>query len=165
MMNVLNVHKRIINQPNESVSKLIETLGSKDDKIWPSENWPAIRFKEGLQIGSKGGHGIIRYTIVDYVDSKHIKFQFTKPKGFHGTHEFNITEIDLDTTEINHIIKMKTSGLAIFTWPFAIRWLHDALTEDAFDNVENLFSSEKITTKYSIWVKLLRVYFKAKRRN
>ncbi len=60
---------------------------------------------------------------------------------------------------------MKTSRLATLSWLFVIRWLHDALIEDAFDNVENLFSLEKITTKYSVWVKLLRAFFKAKRKN
>ncbi len=163
-MQVLNIHKRIINQPKNKVSELLDNLSSNKDVIWPSENWPAIRFKDGLQIGSKGGHGIIRYTIVDYIEGEYIKFQFTKPEGFHGTHEFNSIEIDSNTTEINHIIKIRTSGVATFMWPFAIRWLHDALIEDAFDNVDNLFSSEKITTKYSIWVKLLRACFKAKRK-
>jgi hypothetical protein len=165
MMQVLNVHKRIINQPKNRVSELLDNLSSNKDIIWPSENWTAIRFKDGLQIGSKGGHGTIRYTIVDYIEGEHLKFQFTKPEGFHGTHEFNIIEIDSNKVEINHIIKMKTSGLAMFTWVFAIRWLHDALIEDAFDKVENLFLSEKITTNYSIWVKLLRAYFKAKHKN
>ncbi len=164
-MQVLNIHKRIINQPKEKVFKLLDTLSTNADKIWPSKKWPEIRFNEGLKVGSKGGHGAIRYTIIDYIEGEHIKFQFTKPEGFHGTHEFNIIKIDSNTTEFNHIIKMKTSGLATLSWFFAIRWLHDALIEDAFDNAENLFSSKKITTKYSIWVKLLRVYFKAKRKN
>lgn len=165
MMQVLNVHKRIINQPKNRVSELLDNLSSNKDVIWPSENWPAIRFKNGLQVGSKGGHGIIRYTIVDYVEGEHLKFQFTKPEGFYGTHEFNIIEIDSNKVEINHIVKMKTSGYAAaLTWIFAIRWLHNVLIEDAFDKVENLFSSKKVTTNYSIWVKLLRAFFKAKRK-
>ncbi|MBN4057927.1 hypothetical protein JYT34_00620 [Olleya sp. AH-315-K02] len=159
-MKVLNVHKRIIGQPKENVSKLLETLSTKDDKIWPNEKWPAIRFKNGLKIGSRGGHGIIRYTIVDYIEGEHIKFRFTKPKGFHGTHEFNIIEHNLNQVEINHIIKMKTSGVAIFTWPFAIRWLHDALIENAFDNIENSFSTTKVKTKWNFWVKFLRFILK-----
>lgn len=159
-MHVINKHKRIINQPKENVSKLLETLSTQDDKIWPNNNWPAIRFKNGLKVGSKGGHGIIRYTIIDYIEGKHIRFQFTKPDGFSGTHEFNIVKVNSKKVEINHCIKMNTSGFATFTWPFAIRWLHDALTEDAFDKVENEFSPEKITTKHSVWVKLLRAVLK-----
>lgn len=164
-MQVLNVHKRIINQPKITISELLDNLSSNKDIIWPSENWPAIRFKDGLKVGSKGGHGTIRYTIIDYIEGEHLKFRFTKPNGFYGTHEFNVIEIDSNKVEINHIIKMRTSGVSTFAWIFVIRWLHDALIEDAFDKAENLFSSKETTTKYSIWVKLLRVYFKAKRKN
>jgi len=158
-MKVINVHKRLINRPKENVSRLLETLATQNDKIWPNNKWPAIRFNDGLKMGSKGGHGIIRYTIIDYVEGEHIRFQFIKPKGFHGTHEFNIIELNPNKVEINHCIKMNTSGFATFTWPFAIRWLHDALIEDAFDKVENRFSTKETATKYSVWVKLLRAYF------
>ena len=163
-MKVINVHKRVINQPKEEVSKLLKTLATQDDKIWPNKKWPAIRFKDGLVLGAKGGHGIIRYTITNYVVGEHIKFQFTKPKGFYGTHEFNIVAINSNKVEINHIIKMNTSGLATFSWLFAIRWLHDALTEDALDKIENQFSEKQIATPYSVWVKILRAYFKIKRK-
>lgn len=164
-MQVINIHMRIINQPIISVSKLLETLAKEDDKIWAREKWPAILFKDGLKIGSKGGHGIIRYKIIDYVEGKHIRFQFMKPKGFNGTHEFNIIGINSNKVEINHVITMKTSGFAIFSWLFVIRWLHDALIEDAFDKIENQFSAVKTITKYSVWVILLRAYYKLKRKN
>ena len=159
-MNVINIHKRVINQPKENVSKLLETLSTMDDKIWPNEKWPTIRFKNGLKIGSKGGHGIIGYTIVDYIEGEHIKFQFTKPEGFYGTHEFNVIEHNSIQVEINHIIKMNTSGKAIFSWSFVIRWLHDALIENAFDNIENSFSTTKVETKWNFWVKFLRFILK-----
>ncbi|WCO03010.1 hypothetical protein [Psychroserpens ponticola] len=161
-MRVINSHKRKLNQPIKKVSELFKTLATKNDKIWPSNNWPAMRFKDGLSLGSQGGHGRIRYTIIAFEAGKHIKFKFTKPEGFNGTHELNIITISDHTSEINHIIKMKTNFKATFLWVFIIRWLHDALIEEAFDTVENYFSEEKKVPKYNFWVNYLRGFYKRK---
>jgi len=161
-MRVINIHKRKIYQPKEKVSQLFKTLATNEDQIWPYRNWPAMYFRNGLKIGSKGGHGRIRYTIVEFEAGKHIKFQFTKPEGFNGTHELNIKSTSENTTEINHIIRMHTNFKASFLWIFVIRWLHDALIEEAFDNVEHHFSEVQIETRYNSWVSFLRGYYKRK---
>lgn len=161
-MEVINNHKRIIHQPKEKVSQLFKSLATNDDQIWPSKNWPAMRFKDGLKIGSKGGHGRIRYTIIAFETGNHIKFQFTKPDGFNGTHELSIKAISEDASEIAHNITMHTNLKASFLWVFVIRWLHDALIEEAFDTIENNFSEEKKTSTYNFWVNLLRSYYKRK---
>jgi hypothetical protein len=161
-MRVINSHKRIINEPVEKVAKVFETLATVEDEIWPSSSWPSMRFKKGVKLGNRGGHGRICYTIIDFIPGEHIKFEFTKPKGFIGTHEFRIKAISQDTSQISHIIKMNTTLEASLIWVFVIRWLHDALIEDAFDNVENYFSEAKKTTTYNLWVKILRDYYKRK---
>jgi len=161
-MRVVNSHKRIINQPKENVSELFKTLATSEDKIWPISNWPAMRFKEGLKLGNQGGHGRIRYKIIALETGHHIKFEFTKPEGFIGTHELNINAVSESTSEISHIIKMKTAFKASILWLFVIRWLHDALIEDAFDTIENHFSEEKKEPKYHPWVRFLRGYYKRK---
>jgi len=155
-MKVINIHKRKINQSKASVQKLLDTLATKNDKIWPYEKWPAIRFKNGLRIGEKGGHGPIKYKVVskDYDDG--IVFKFIN-EGFNGMHKFQINAINDSKVQVVHSIKMKTSGTATFYWLFVIKWLHDALIEDAFDKLENQFSSHKKETKHSIWVKFLRL--------
>ncbi|WP_298894903.1 hypothetical protein [uncultured Psychroserpens sp.] len=160
-MQVINIHKRKISQPKEKVSLLFKTLATSNDHIWPYRNWPAMRFKDGLKIGSNGGHGRIRYTIIEFEDGNFIKFKFRKPDGFYGTHELSINAVSENTSEIIHKIDMKTSLKASVLWVFMIRWLHDALIEDAFDNVENYFSEEKKTTPYNVWVKVLRTYYKS----
>lgn len=161
-MRVINSHKRIINQPKEKVSELFKTLASNEDQIWPSNNWPAMRFKEGLKLGSRGGHGRIRYKVIVFEPGNHIKFDFIKPHGFNGTHELSVKVISEDVSEISHLIKMKTSMKASLLWLFVIRWLHDALIEEAFDNVECYFSKEKKTVKYNLWVQTLRGFYKRK---
>ena len=161
-MRVINSHKRIINQPVNQVSELLQTLATSDDKIWPIKAWPAMRFKDGLKLGNSGGHGLIRYTIVAFVPGEHIKFEFFKPEGFNGTHEINIKSISENISEIIHLIQMNTTFKAYFLWIFVIRWLHEALIVDAFDKVENYFLMEKKTTPYSVWVTLLRDFYKRK---
>lgn len=159
-MQVINIHKRTINQSKEAVSQLLTTLATKDDAIWPKEYWPAMRFKDGLKVGSQGGHGIIRYSVEAYTEGEYVWFKFSKPIGFLGHHGFKVNEIAKDVTEIIHKIDMKIAGLDTLKWVFVIRWLHDALTEDALDKIENHFSSNKKRTRWSFWVKFWRFIFK-----
>lgn len=161
-MRVINSHKRIINQTSKKVSELLHTLATDNDQIWPTKNWPAMRLKDGLKIGSCGGHGQIRYTIIAFEPGSHIKFKFTKPLGFNGTHELNVKAVSDKTSEISHLIQMKTNFKASFLWVFVIRWLHDALIEDAFDKIENHFSEEEKKTNYNLWVDFLRHCYKRK---
>ena len=155
-MKVLIIHTRVVSQPKAAVGELLKTLASDNDRMLATTKWPGMKLDKGLTIGSKGGHGPIGYVVTRYELGESIEFTFTKPSGFHGIHMFEVTELSPDQTEIKHIIDMKLSGLAWLTWPLAIRWLHDAYIEDAFDNVENQFSSVKKQSQWSMWVKFLR---------
>ncbi|WP_396601417.1 hypothetical protein [Algibacter sp. R77976] len=156
-MNVVNTHKRIINQPQVKVAMLLETLATKADCVWPNDKWPPIRFKNGLKVGEKGGHGIIRYSVEEYILGKLIVFRFLQPKGFNGIHKFEVKEINSTSTEVTHSIIMNTIGVkATLQWLIAIRWLHDALIENAFDTIENNFLEVKKHTKWSYWVSFWR---------
>lgn len=155
-MKVLNIHKREIEKPIQEIRELFSTLATTKDRIWPVEYWPPMKLKNGLEIGSNGGHGPIRYKIVDYDSESHIEFKFQKPNGFNGTHKFEIVASNFDSSEIKHTIRMTTSGMGTIKWLLAIRWLHDALLEDAFDKVENQLTKSNLKTKWSLWVKMLR---------
>lgn len=159
-MKVLNIHTRKINQPKEKVLALMTTLATKNDKVWPQEKWPPMRFKKGLTIGAKGGHGIIRYSVKNLQPNGTIIFEFSQPKGFHGIHKFEINSISNNTTEITHTIEMNTSGISTLQWIFVIKHLHDALVEDAFDKVENQFSTNKKRSPWNPWVIFLRKLLK-----
>lgn len=160
---VTNIHKRIIDQPKEKVSELFRTLATENDKILATDKWSPMRLNNGKKEGSKGGHGPIRYTVQKYIPDEYIQFRFTQPKGFNGIHEFEITELEKNKTEIKHSIEMNTTGTAIFIWSIAIHWLHNAFMEDAFDKVENHFLTEKKETEWSLWVKILRRILKPKK--
>lgn len=164
-MKVLNIHKRTINRSKNEVLDLFNTLSKKDDRIWPLEKWPAIKFKNGLRINSEGGHGPIRYKVVNYDPTGHVEFKFQKPSGFNGTHKFEITDLNNNKTEINHTIKMKTTGFGTLSWIFAIRWLHDALLEDAFDKIENQLCNEEKKSEWTPWVRILRRIMKSKKKS
>ena len=163
-MKVLNIHKRIINQPKIKVVEMIKTLSTEEDKIWPTEKWPAIKFKEGLKIGAKGGHGPIKYSVEIYHPSEVIQFRFLKPKGFNGIHKFELRDLTDKKTEIKHTIDMNTVGEGTLSWILGIRFLHNALIEDAFDKLENNFSENKKSTSWNFWVIFLRKQI-AKRSN
>ena len=162
-MKVINIHTRNINQPKTKIAELFKTLSSKNDMILATDKWFPMILDNGLKIGSKGGHGPIRYTVQDYQPKKLVQFKFTKPDGFNGFHQFEITELENNMTELKHIIDMNTTIRASFLWFIAIRWLHDAYIEDAFDKVENNFVTVKKVSKWNIWVKFLRNVLKPRK--
>ena len=155
-MKIRNIHTRLIDRGKAEVVDLFVTLASADDKIWPYHHWPPMRFRDGLKTGSEGGHGPIRYKVIEYRPSGYVKFEFQRPKGFDGVHFLEITETTDEKTLIRHAIEMRTRGLDTITWLLAIRWLHDALIEDAFDKVENHFNQTGRRTAWSPWVRFLR---------
>ena len=155
-MKVINIHKRDLNQPKAKIADLFKTLASDNDMMLATDKWPRMKLDQGLQLGSKGGHGPIRYTVQAYQPGDFIQFVFTQPKDFNGFHRFEIMELGEARTRIKHTIDMRTSGKAILSWALAIRWLHDAYIEDAFDKVENHFTTEKKESRWNWWVRFLR---------
>lgn len=162
-MKVINIHKREIQQPKTELAKLFNTLATDNDMMLATDKWPPMKLDKGLQVGSKGGHGQIKYFVTEYQPEKYIQFQFDL-KGFNGFHKFELTELEHNKTELKHIINMTTSGSAAFKWALAIRWLHDAYIEDAFDKVENHFTKDKKNSEWNLWVKTLRKVMAPKRK-
>lgn len=159
-MKVLNIHKRKIDTQKEKILELFPTVATEEDRIWPKENWPKMKLNSGLQNGSKGGHGPIRYEIVEFKPESHIVFKFQEPKGFNGIHKFEVSEISENQSQITHTIDMRTSFWGTIQWLFAVRWLHDALIEDALDKVQNQLTQGTNKTKWNPWVKFLRAILK-----
>lgn len=155
-MKVLNVHSRTINAPKHEVVKLLETLSTENDVIWPSENWPRMKFKGGIQVGAKGGHGPIRYSVEKYNPNEIIQFRFSRPLGFSGIHKFDIKELPGNKTEVSHVIDMDTDIGGTIKWVCAVRSLHNALIEDGLDKMENHFIKDKKSSEWNLWVRFLR---------
>ena len=84
-MKVINIHKREIQQSKAEIAKLFRTLSTDNDLMLATDKWPAMKLDNGLSVGSKGGHGPIRYSVTDYQPEKSITFQFDLT-GFNGFH-------------------------------------------------------------------------------
>ena len=155
-MSVTNIHERVLDASVTEVGGLIDDLASANDKLWPLDRWPAMKFDRPLGVGAVGGHGPIRYTVESYEPGSSIQFRFAEPKGFLGTHRFEVEMVDAKRTRLRHIIEMRVQGMARLIWPLAIRPLHDALIEDALDRAEACTGRQPARRSWSPWVKFLR---------
>jgi hypothetical protein len=128
---VLNVHERSFRSSPEQAGRLLDSLSSPEDALWPSKLWPRMRLDKPLGLGATGGHGPIRYSVVAYEPGKKVTFEFISPRGFVGKHWFEVLGHGASGTMLRHTIEMSLVGSARLSWPVAIRPLHDALVEDA----------------------------------
>ncbi|NQT98139.1 MAG: SRPBCC family protein [Candidatus Marinimicrobia bacterium] len=160
-MQVINTHKRIFDSTPKQVGALIDTLASSADRLWPNDQWPAMRFDQPLIPGATGGHGPIRYRIEEYQPARSIRFRFLSPSGFNGTHAFEVSEESPVKTVLMHTLEMNTRDLARFSWPVMYQPLHNALLEDALARAEGALGYDPTVIKWSFWVRSLRWVFSA----
>jgi hypothetical protein len=138
-MNIRNVHERRVPGPIECVGAILDTLSSREDRLWPADRWPPMRLDGPLGVGAKGGHGPVRYGVVAYVPGRRVEFQFDSARGlmrgFEGIHRFEVSQEDGQVV-IRHILEAQSGPAGAIRWFLMIGPLHDALIEDAFDRVE-----------------------------
>ncbi len=156
-----NVHERKIKGSKEMVESILESLGTRNDRIWP-RNWPPMRLKPSKEKLGRGGHGPIRYRVKEHVPGKRIVFEFEQDRlsrGLVGVHYFELLAEGSDEFIVRHVIDAKLGWPASLLWPILIRPLHDALLEDALDNFESAVSEMPENAKYvhSPYVSLLRM--------
>jgi len=163
-MRVHNLHERSLPAPPERVGALLDTLASADDRLWPRDRWPALRFDRPLGPGATGGHGPIRYRVVGYEPGRSLHFRFTWPAGFDGGHRFEVEPGPEGHTRLRHVMEMETRGAARLSWPLLFRPLHDALLEDALDLAERGVGAEPAPRRWSLRVRLLRRLLRPPRR-
>jgi hypothetical protein len=156
-MEVLNIHERAFDAEPRKVGSLIDSLSSKDDRLWPKHIWPRMEFDRSLSVGAKGGHGPIRYFVEQYTPGKSVKFRFTGPKGFDGFHAFEIVAGTKHSVALKHMLKMDTNGLAIVSWPLIFRPIHDALIEDSLTTGQVSLGLVPQVRAWSLWVRILRL--------
>jgi hypothetical protein len=115
-----------------------------------------MRFDRPVSVGALGGHGPVRYSIEEYQPGQSILFRFTAPRGFNGTHRFEVEELE-GMTVLRHVIEMRTTGMALLSWPLAIRSLHNAAIEDCFDQAAiSLKADLPHPARWPVYVHLLR---------
>jgi len=155
-MQVRNVHERHFTLPLATVGALIDTLASREDRLWPAKKWPPMRFDRPLAVGAAGGHGPVRYSVEQYRPGQSIGFLFSAPRGFNGTHRFEVEDRP-GSVVLRHVIEMNATGPALLSWPLAIRFLHDAAIEDCFDQATiSLGLPLPHPARWPIYVRMLR---------
>lgn len=116
-MEVLNIHERKLKPDPKQVGALLDSLASREDRLWPKLMWPRMAFDRPLGVGVNGGHGPIRYFVEKYTPSKSIRFHFSGPKGFNGFHGYEIVAGSKQAIVLRHTLKMSTHRAAILSWP------------------------------------------------
>lgn len=155
-MNILNIHEREIPVTTCELGRLIDSLASDHDALWPKEAWPRIRFDRTLSVGAIGGHGPIDYVVEEFCPQQSVKFRFLSPRGFHGHHWLEVIDHEKGCAILRHTISMRTGGLALLMWLIIIRPLHDALLEDALAQAQASMGLTPLVRPWSTWVHFLR---------
>lgn len=155
-MKITNIHQRQYQHPQTTLGAILDSLASPNDRLWPWENWPPMRLSQGLKVGSHGGHGPIGYSVVAYLPGQSVVFSFTTPETFCGTHRFEVLALDEGRTLLRHSISMTVNWYGLLLWGVAIRWLHDALIEDALDKADRQLSLHPVASQHGFWVRFLR---------
>jgi hypothetical protein len=161
---IRNVHERVLDATPTEIGALIDGLASDGDRLWPIDRWPAIRLDRPLGVGASGGNGSIRYSVSEYEPGRRVRFRFDPRLGLIGHHEFAVATGDGRTT-LRHALEAIPRGRMRIAWPLIVRWLHDALIEDALDRAETVTAGAPVRRRrWSPWVRLLRTALSGKRR-
>ena len=154
---IRNVHERVINAPLEPLGVLLDGLGQKGDRLWPSRYWPPMVLDRPLAPGADGGHGPIRYHVSEYEPGRRVRFTFHPRTGIVGAHELSLDAVDEKRTRIRHVLIGRTSGTMRGKFPVMVEPLHDAVVEDLFDNAERETTGTVVRpAKWSPRVRVLR---------
>lgn len=159
-----NVQRRTIDAPLDRVGALLDRVAGPDDPLWPAPAWPPMRFDRPPAPGATGGHGMIRYSVVEHVPGRLLRCRFDPAIGLIGEHELRV-EPDGTGTAVVHVIQGRLTGVMRVLWPVAIRWLHEALLQDLLDNAERAATGTvRAPARWSPWVRLLRRGFAGRAR-
>lgn len=131
-MRINNVHERRLPVGDVPAGSLIDGLAGDEDQLWPHDRWPPMRFEGGLREGNEGGHGPVRYQVVEHRPGRLVRFHFTGPPGLIGEHHYELEDGD-GTTLLRHVLTGRAEGRMLWQWPLLFGPLHDALIEDSLD--------------------------------
>lgn len=152
-----NVHERLTSLSPAAAGALLDSLSSPDDRLWPHERWPPMRFDRPLAAGARGGHGPIRYGVAAHEPGRRVELRFDPRTGLDGFHAFEVEPAPGGGTIVRHVLEARTRGQMRLLWPLAFRWLHDALVEDALDRAAAAGHGAAVTPRpLGPWVRLLR---------
>jgi hypothetical protein len=166
-MKIDNRHERRLQAKADDLGGILDTLSGKDDRLWPRQAWPPMLFDTELKAGAKGGHGVVRYAVEEYVPGRRAIFRFDGTgltADLDGRHYFEVVPRQKYVI-LRHVIDAECGFRAWLKWKIIIEPLHDALLEDALDLAErSLHGAVANPARWSPRVKLLRKILAGRRR-
>lgn len=158
-MRIVSLRERYFSASPDSVGRILDTLSSRDDKLWPREKWPPMILDQAVKPGASGGHGFVRYRVEEYEPSRRLIFRFDGTgwtAGFDGRHYFEVVPRKRQVI-LRHTIDADGDLKTWLKWKLMIEPLHDALLEDALDKAEqNLQGRVRNPARWGLRVKILR---------
>jgi Protein of unknown function (DUF3995) len=136
-MHLLTVHARELPVPAADAGALLDSLGGPGDRLWPNDTWPAsaLRLEQPLRVGSRGGHGEIRYHVGAYEPGRRVVFVFEPQSGLSGTHETRVDELGPGRCRLVQTTDCRLAAKLLPISP-VLRRQHDALLRDVLDRAE-----------------------------
>jgi hypothetical protein len=136
-MHLRTVHARELPVPAAEAAALLDSLGGPGDRLWPNDTWPAsaLRLEQPLRVGSRGGHGAIRYHVGEYEPRRRVVFVFEPESGLTGTHETRVDELGPRRCRLVQTTDCRLAAKLLPIYP-VLRRQHDALLRDVLDRAE-----------------------------
>lgn len=155
---VRNVHERMVAAPIERVGPLLDRLGGSRDVLWPTPAWQPMVLDGPVAVGAAGGHGSIRYQITAHEPGRKVEAAFVPGQGIDGWLAFTAEPVGSERTLLRVVAQARFSGAMVVAWPLAVRWAHDAVLEELFDNAQRVVGDEpERPVRRSPWVRLMRL--------
>lgn len=136
-MRLRTVHARELAVAGTEAGALVDLLGGPDDRLWPNDTWPAssLQLEHPLRVGSRGGHGAIRYHVAEYEPGRRIAFAFEPESGLTGTHEIRVDDLGPERCRLVQTTDCRLAAKLVAVYPI-LRRQHDALLRDVLDRAE-----------------------------
>ncbi len=158
-MRIASVHERALPVDRAAAGALLDALAGPGERLWPSHAWPALRLDRPLGPGARGGHGPIRYRVVEHRPGERVAFDFEDAaltRGLRGGHRFEVRRWGKGALLV-HRVEAEAGPVAGLRWRLLLRPLHDALIEDAFERAERELTGRVVVPRrWSRWVRFLR---------
>lgn len=155
---IRNVHSRIVATDPDRFAETIERVSDPRAGLWSAERWPPLILDDGLEPGSAGGHGPVRYHVIAHQPGRRVEFRFDS-LGLDGTHALEVLPGRVaEATLLRHVLLADTHRLVDrLRWILILRPLHDAMLEDILDRFGTAVGHPpRRPARWSPYVRLLR---------
>lgn len=140
-------HERRIAAPPDDVGALLETLGSPGDRLWRTRIPERMVLDRGLEPGSRGGHGPVRYRVSAHVPGRSVEFTFERPFPLVGTHRFEVEPTAGGGALLRHTLEGRATGALRWQWPLFVKAAHVTVVEDIHDHAERTLTGTAHRTR------------------